>query len=136
MDKNLEIILKLLVSFVLGAAVGFEREKKAKPAGLKTISLISVGSCLMTIISIEFYKTFFTGDPGRIAAQIITGIGFLGAGSIIRSGATVKGLTTAATIWAIAGIGMAIALGLYIPAVAAVLLILFILRIMSKLEQE
>jgi len=98
------ILFKLMGAFLLGAVVGYEREKKAKPAGLKTISLISLGSCLMTIISIEFFRIYGGGDPGRVAAQIITGIGFLGAGSIIRSGASVRGLTTAATIWAIAGV--------------------------------
>src|SRR3989442_8161497 len=100
-----DLILRLLLAAGLGAAIGVERELRQKAAGLRTNMLIAVGSALFTIVSIELAK--IGGTPDRVAAQIVTGIGFLGAGSILRSGRSVHGMTTAATIWGNASVGMA-----------------------------
>jgi len=123
---------KLLVAVVLGGAIGFERELLDKPAGLRTNILIAVGSTLVTIMSVRMAGA--EADPGRIAAQIVTGVGFLGAGSIIQSRASVVGLTTAATIWAVAGIGIAIGAGDWPLAVLATVVILSCLTLLRPLE--
>src|SRR5436853_7299830 len=99
----LDLLLRLLLAAGLGAAIGIERELHRKPAGLRTNILIALGAALMTMISIELARV--GGTPDRIAAQIVTGIGFLGAGAILRSGGSVPGMTTAATIWVNAGVG-------------------------------
>ena len=104
--SDLELARRLLAAALLGAVLGFEREMRQKSAGLRTNILISVGSALFTLMSIELANPT-SADPGRIAAQIVTGIGFLGAGAIIRTGGGVHGLTTAATIWVNAAVGVA-----------------------------
>ena len=121
-----DALLRLSIAAGLGAAVGFERELRDREAGIRTHLLVSLGSALFTIISAYGFHEFLTGggaivraDPSRIAAQIVTGIGFLGAGAIIRDGLSVRGLTTAATLWVVAGLGMACGAGYYWPAVAA-----------------
>jgi len=101
--------MKLLAAAVVGAVVGIERERRDRPAGLRTHILVCVGSTLIMLVSIDVAGS--RADPGRIAAQIVTGIGFLGAGTIFRSGGSVRGLTTAAGLWVVAGIGMAIGMG-------------------------
>ncbi len=131
--------LRLVVSFIAGLLVGVEREAHSQPAGMRTHILISVGSTLAMLLSIYIPQTFTgfqNGDPARIAAQVVTGIGFLGAGAILRFGVNVKGLTTAASIWAMAILGLSIGAGLFrISAVAAVI-ILFSLTIMDLLEKR
>jgi putative Mg2+ transporter-C (MgtC) family protein len=102
--EEIEIAIRLLSAGAFGAAVGYERRSADKPAGLRTLSMVAVGSALFTIISAF---GFDTADQSRVAAQIVTGVGFLGAGTILRSGLNISGLTTAATIWATAAIGMA-----------------------------
>jgi putative Mg2+ transporter-C (MgtC) family protein len=122
--------LKLVFAAMCGAIIGLERELSGKPAGLRTTILICVGSCLFVILSYDIAKDAagnLINDPGRIAAQIVTGIGFLGAGAIIQSRGHVVGLTTAATIWVTASIGMAAGMALYPLAMFATLLILFTL---------
>ena len=118
----------------LGAAIGFERELRDREAGIRTHLLVSLGSALFTIVSAYGFHAFLEhggslvrADPGRIAAQVVTGIGFLGAGAIIREGLSVRGLTTAATLWVVAAIGMACGAGYYWPAAAATVLTLFAL---------
>ena len=108
-----EALLRLVVAAALGAAVGVEREVREREAGIRTHLLVSLGSCLFTIVSAYGFHEFLVGgtnivraDPTRIAAQIVTGIGFLGAGAILRSGRNVHGMTTAATIWVNAAIGI------------------------------
>ena len=125
MNTDLEMALRLLLAALLGAVIGFQREKSGKEAGLRTNMLICLGSALLTVLSIYG----FTGsDPARIAASVATGIGFIGAGVILhRSGGVVIGLTSAATIWTVAGIGMAAGAGLYIISAAATVLALIIL---------
>ncbi|MBI2831394.1 MAG: MgtC/SapB family protein [Chloroflexi bacterium] len=126
MPFEAEGILRLLLAAALGAAVGYQREKVGKPAGFRTHSLISFGAALFTIASIQAFGV--SADPSRVAAGIVTGIGFLGAGAIIhREGGIVEGLTTAATIWSVAAIGLAAGTGLYLIAVAATAIILLVL---------
>ena len=119
-------IFRLGLSLILGSVVGFERKRKGQIAGVRTFALISLGATLAMLISIyvpQEYMDAKNSDPGRIAAQVITGIGFLGAGAIIHMKGSVKGLTTAAGIWIVAAIGLAVGIGLYMLAVVATLLI-------------
>ena len=125
--NGLNSVVKLLISLLLGCSVGLERKRKGQIAGLRTFALISMGATLAMILSIyvpQEYLGLKNGDPGRIAAQVITGIGFLGAGAIIQGKGSVRGLTTAAGIWATAGVGMAAGAGLYVVAVGATILII------------
>lgn len=134
-----EIIFKLCLACILGALIGLERESLNRPAGLRTYTLVCVGSTLAMIVSIDMYLQYYhtvNADPGRIAAQVISGIGFLGAGTIMREGATVRGLTTAAGLWVVACIGLAVGSGLYVPAVATTVLILFVLIYFVKVEEK
>lgn len=127
-----EMLIKLGISAILGLIIGLEREIKRKPVGLKTSLVISIVSCLLTIVSIESAYMFpgdedvnITMDPLRLAAQIVSGIGFLGAGVILRRGNdSISGLTTAALIWGAAGIGIAVGAGYYIEAIAGVTLLI------------
>ncbi len=120
-----DAIIRLAVSFVLGAIVGFERQYHEKPAGFSTNTLICMGSTVFALISLMSAQ-YYGGDPARIAAQIVTGVGFLGAGSIIREGNKISGLTTAAGIWVVAAIGMATGYGEFGIAGFGVLLILIL----------
>ncbi|ACC98852.1 Putative Mg transporter [Elusimicrobium minutum Pei191] len=126
-----EIVLleRLLISLVLGGIIGLERQYNEKPAGFTTNSLICLGSTLFTILSV---KMMGVGDPGRIAAQIITGVGFLGAGAILREGNKVSGLTTAACVWLVAAVGMAIGFGNYILGASAAGLVLVVQLVFRK----
>lgn len=118
---ELAILLKLFLSALAGGLIGLEREKRGRPAGLRTNLLVSVGACTVMIISETFFlkygsynaQSLLRLDPSRTAAQIVTGIGFLGAGVILKEGATVRGLTTAATLWVVAGLGMAFGMGFF-----------------------
>lgn len=120
---ELEIIGRLALAGLLGSLIGLERELRGYPAGIRTLALVTLGSALFTDAS-----QIFDGDRGRVAAQIVTGIGFLGAGVIFREGYTVRGITTAATIWAAAAIGMAIGLELYFVAVLGTVLVFALLE--------
>lgn len=123
-------LVRIFISFVVGTVIGIEREAHNQPAGLRTHILISIGSALVMLISIYIPQTFTqfqNGDPGRIAAQVVSGIGFLGAGAILRFGADVKGLTTAASIWAMAALGLAVGAGMYAIAFIGTVGILFAL---------
>ena len=134
-----ELIVRIAVAAGLGGAIGVERELREREAGFRTHLLVSVGAALFTIVSAYAWSDFTFGhgvtlDPTRIAAQIVTGIGFLGAGAIIRQGFSVRGLTTAATLWVVAAIGMASGAGYYSAAVittVAVLISLWPLRILA-----
>ncbi|WP_006715898.1 MgtC/SapB family protein [Desulfitobacterium metallireducens] len=129
MTYDYEIALKLILACILGGIVGWQREKINKPAGIRTHMLVALGSALVTVISVYAFKSFDTvnQDPGRIMSNIVTGIGFLGAGTIIHEGPTVKGLTTAASIWVVAAIGMAAGSGMYISALVTTFLVFLIL---------
>jgi len=134
-----EIILKLILSCILGGMIGLERESLNRPAGLRTYTLVCMGSALAMVVSLEMYYQFqatVNADPGRIAAQVVSGIGFIGTGTIIREGPTIRGLTTAAGIWVVGCIGLAVGAGMYIPAVATSILVLFILIYFRRLEER
>lgn len=134
-----QAIFKLCLSMLLGAVVGYERKRKGQPAGLRTFSLIAMGATLAMLVSIyvcQEYVALKNGDPGRIAAQVITGIGFLGAGAIIQAKGSVRGLTTAAGIWMASIIGLAVGVGLYALSVVATLLILIILVWLENMEHR
>lgn len=125
------IIVRLLISALLAAAIGIERELKHKPAGLRTYILVSVGSTLFTISSL-MSVTLPGGDPTRIASNIVTGIGFLGAGLIIQDRERVQGVTTAASVWMAAAIGLAVGMGLYLPAIVAAIIALVVLNMFGS----
>ena len=134
-----DMVLRLALACSLGAIIGLERESLARPEGLRTYTLVCMGSALAMIVSMEIYYQFHssvTADPGRIAAQVISGIGFLGAGSILREGANVTGLTTAAGLWVVACVGLACGAGLYLAAVATTGFILLILVYFFKVEER
>ncbi len=135
---TLEICFKILLAAALGMAIGAEREHRHKSAGLRTYTLVAVGSALFTILSLygfggENYRAF---DPSRIASQIVVGIGFIGAGMIILRENKVEGLTTAAGIWTTAAIGMAVGLNFYLIAIFVTVLILTIFVILTRLKKE
>jgi putative Mg2+ transporter-C (MgtC) family protein len=129
----LDVFLRLLLAAALGGAIGLEREYRHKPAGLRTNMLIALGSALFSVMSIDLGAA--AGSPDRIAAQVVTGIGFLGAGAILRSGENVHGLTTAATIWVNAAIGMAAGLGAYAVASVAAAITLVVLAFLPVMER-
>lgn len=131
-------VLKMLLSLVLGIIIGAERQMRRRDAGLRTFTLIVMGSTCAMLLSIwipQIYPNFLNGDPGRIAAQVITGIGFLGAGAIMQGKGSIQGLTTAASIWQAAVIGLAVGAGLYLVAVLATGITLFVLIVMEHFEQ-
>jgi putative Mg2+ transporter-C (MgtC) family protein len=134
------MIGRLALSALLGSFIGYERERLAWAAGLRTHMLVCVGSTLIMIVSAYgFADVTAPGvglDPSRMAAQVVSGIGFLGAGAIMARGEVVRGLTTAASVWSVAGIGLAVGGGLYIPAVAATVIILIILAGIKPLERR
>jgi putative Mg2+ transporter-C (MgtC) family protein len=134
---RLDLLVKLGLAILLGGIVGFERELAGKPAGLRTNILICLGAALLMDMSqrIGLVDGHRIGDPGRIAAQIVTGVGFLGAGTIMQAGGTVTGLTSAATIWVVAAIGMAVGGGYYIEGVGTGLLVTFVLSGLGAAER-
>lgn len=140
MITDTDIIIRLAIAAVLGMIVGYERELQNQPAGLRTHTILSIGSCLAMTISIniamQFYPLVPNGDPGRIAAQVVSGIGFLGAGAILRYGTSVKGLTTAASLWTNAMVGLAVGAGHYFAAVATTVMLILILVLLNVLEKK
>jgi len=131
---RLDLLLHLGAAVVLGGAIGLERELKGKPAGLRTNVLICVGAALFTELSRDMAGSL--GDPARIAAQIVTGVGFLGAGTILHSRGHISGLTSAATIWLVAAIGMAVGNGALLEAAGATLLVILVLAALGLLERR
>lgn len=130
---------QLILSMLLGSIVGFERRRRGQSAGVRTFSLIAMGSTLAMILSIyvpQRYEGVLDGDPTRIAAQVISGIGFLGAGAIIQMKGSVRGLTTAAGIWMVSALGMAVGCGMYLVGIIATALIWFILVLLERIEHR
>lgn len=123
---ELEIVLKVLVAGILGFVVGFERELMGSAAGDRTFSLVAMGSALFTSLSFEVFGEASGDAPGRIAANIVTGVGFLGGGMILKDGGAIRGLTTAAGIWAMSAVGMAVGSDRYLLAVLASMLIMLV----------
>lgn len=137
--EALEIIFKLALACILGGIVGLERESLNRPAGFRTYTVVCVGSALAMIVSIDMFTQYYhhvNADPGRIAAQVISGIGFLGAGTIMKEGASIRGLTTAAGLWVVACIGLAAGAGMYMAAIVATFLILFVLIYFARFEHR
>ena len=135
MVQELELAIRLLLAFALGAVLGFERERVDKPAGLRTHILVSLGSCLFTILSL----TAFPGsDPARVAAYVVAGIGFIGAGTILQTRERIVGITTAASLWVAASIGMAAGAGFYILAIitTAIAYLTLSLRVLERLARK
>jgi len=130
---HLDLLLQLALASLLGGAIGMERELSGKPAGLRTNILICVGATLFTVLSLKLSAG--QGDPGRIAAQILTGVGFIGAGTILHARGAVTGLTSAATIWVVSAIGMAVGAGAYIEATGTTLLVMIVLAGLGYVEQ-
>jgi putative Mg2+ transporter-C (MgtC) family protein len=143
-DLDMALVVRLLLASLLGGIIGLEREIHGRPAGFRTHLLVSLGSCLFCITSLEFYRLFgnFSGsgpmgvDPGRIAAQVVTGIGFLGAGAIIREKAAVRGLTTAACLWVAAALGIACGIGLFYLAISVTVVALANLLLLKQVEKR
>lgn len=136
---SLQFLFQMVLASFLGALLGIEREIHHKAAGLRTHTLVSLGACLFTIISIFGFKEFAGPggyNPSLVAAQVITGIGFIGAGLIIFRGGTVQGLTTAAALWVAAAIGMAVGVRMYWVAAFAAVLAVFVLRVLSLIEPQ
>ncbi len=135
----IQVLFRLILATILGGIVGFERERHEKAAGFRTHILVCIGSCLIMLTSMhmfDIYKGTAALDPARIAAGVVTGIGFLGAGTIIRFGATVRGLTTAASLWAIAGVGLAVGSGFYWAAIITSAIIFACLYLLTRLEAK
>lgn len=133
-----EIALRLLLSVVLGGVIGFERERHNRPAGFRTHILVCSGSALIMMVSAYGFTgqmgEGFLADPGRIAAGVVTGIGFLGAGTILQQRGSVRGLTTAATIWVVSGVGLAAGVGFYLGATLTTVFVLISLLLLRKAE--
>lgn len=122
MDTDLDLVLRLFIAGGLGVVVGFERELRGRDPGVRTHALVALGAALFTIAGAYGFEDVARStnvDPARLAAQVATGIGFIGAGAIIRSGLSVRGLTTASTLWMSAALGVAAGAGVYVPAIAA-----------------
>jgi putative Mg2+ transporter-C (MgtC) family protein len=137
--SNEELVLRLLCAVVMGGTIGWEREISNHSAGFRTHILVCVGSALIMLLSIYGFGAFAEEtnvrmDPARLAAQVISGIGFLGAGTILHSGMTVRGLTTAASLWVVAAIGLSVGAGFYLPAAVVTVIVLTSLLILNRIE--
>ncbi len=138
MSFEIEIVLRILVAGMLGGLIGFERERRQRPAGFRTHILVCIGAALVMIVSEYMYQEFATTsvDPSRLGAQVISGIGFLGAGTIIRDKFKVKGLTTAASLWAVACIGLAVGMGYFYIAIISAVIIFMTLALLGRIEKK
>ena len=131
-----EICLRLLCAMVVGMVIGTEREYTNRPAGMRTHILVALGACVVSITGQMLLKQYGSGDPARLSAQVITGVGFLGAGTIMREGTTVKGLTTAASVWTVACLGVAAGYGYYTIALAGLVFAFITLTILELLQHH
>ncbi|MBN3752502.1 MgtC/SapB family protein [Paraburkholderia sp. Tr-20389] len=141
MITNMELISRLVLAAVLGSVIGFERERLSWAAGLRTHMLVCVGSALIMIVSAFGFADVLGNDhvvldPSRVAAQVVSGIGFLGAGSILLRGEIIRGLTTAASLWSVAAVGLAVGGGLYTASIAATIIVLIILAGIKPIEKR
>lgn len=132
LELRLELLLQLVLAVLLGGVIGLERELKGKPAGLRTNILICIGATLFTVLSYRMAHEH--GDPGRVAAQILTGVGFIGAGTILHMRGAVTGLTSAATIWVVAAIGMALGSSAYVEALGTTVVVIVVLAGLERVE--
>src|SRR5690606_28777648 len=139
--NELQIALRLMLAVLLGGMIGFEREQSSHAAGLRTHMMVCLGSCLLMLLSIYGFSAFVDEvnvrvDPARLAAAVITGVGFLGAGTILHTGRGITGLTTAASVWVVSAIGLGVGAGFYFASSAATAMVLFVLWAMNKLERK
>ena len=136
--RNQEVIIKLILAVIVGGFTGYEREKSNQFAGFRTHILVAIGSCITSIIALELftkYSSISTMDPARLPAQVLSGIGFLGAGAILKNSNGIRGLTTAAGIWTTACIGIAIGYGQYVAGIVAWLLVMATLYILKNFDK-
>ncbi len=137
MLTDVEVVIRLLISVIFGGIIGLERGMTRRPAGFRTHMLVCVGSCVVMMTNLFLYTSGLSTDPARLGAQVITGVGFLGAGSILlTTGNRVKGLTTAAGLWASACLGLAIGAGFYVASIAGGVLIFLAITVFQKLESR
>jgi putative Mg2+ transporter-C (MgtC) family protein len=139
MVSEIQMIIRLLYAAFLGSVIGMERQAHEKAAGFRTHILVCVGSCVIMLTSMhmaDIYQGIANADPGRIAAQVVSGVGFLGAGTIISSNVSVSGLTTAASLWAVAGIGLAVGSGLFLVSGFTAVLIVLSLLVLNKIQAK
>lgn len=139
MVADVDVVQRLLLSGLWGAVIGYERQSKQKSAGLRTHVLVCLGACLIMILSENLYLAVqgqTNADPARLAAQVVSGIGFLGAGSIMKDGLTIRGLTTAASLWVVAGVGLATGAGFHLGAVVTTVLSMITLSLFTRLEKH
>ena len=139
MITDSEVVLRLCLSVILSGLVGMERTVKGRAAGFRTHILVCVGSTLIMLTGLHLFHQYHAVtqmDPARLAAQVVSGVGFLGAGTIIHFRDSIRGLTTAASVWASAGIGLAVGSGFYVGAVTTTLLVLVALLLLSRLEHQ
>jgi len=133
---EIDFVIRLCLAFAAGGIIGIERSSRRQVAGLRTHILIAIGSCCLMMLSIWLPQQLSVGDPGRIAAQVVSGIGFLGAGAIIRLGSNIRGLTTAASLWLTAAIGLTVGAGMFVTALTAEILALVTLIVLHKVENK
>lgn len=136
--SEMDTFIRLTVAFALGGLIGYERQSQSKAAGLRTHVLVCMGACLVMILSLNIYQSvqgLTNADPARLAAQVVSGVGFLGAGTIMKEGATVTGLTTAASLWVVSGVGLAVGCGYYSGAFYTTFLILLTLALLLRIDK-
>lgn len=134
MISERDVFINLILALVLSGLIGFERERHERPAGLRTHILVGVGATIIMMVSLSMHKINYENDAGRIAAQVVSGVGFLGAGTIIKEGFSVKGLTTAASLWATAAIGLAIGGNYYFLAIITTLIVIITLYLLNSFD--
>ncbi len=135
--NTVSIVLRLLLATFMGGTIGYERSTHGQPAGIRTFSLVCMGAALVIIVDEYLVDTYHTGDPARLAAQVISGIGFLGAGSILVTGRNyIRGLTTAASLWATACLGISVGSGYFQGSIAAFLMLVFVMTVMTKVSHR
>lgn len=136
MIQQWEILIRLGLAALAGGIIGLERERKGHQAGIRTHMLLCMGSALIMLISVDGFKRYGFGDPARLAAQVVSGIGFLCAGAILRTGGTVHGLTTAASLWVSGGIGLAMGVGYYFGAIVMALMVIITLALLALFQEK
>lgn len=134
--SNQEVLIRLLLAVLAGGVIGYQREKHDRPAGLRTHVLVALGSTVAMLVSVYGFAGKDFADPTRIASQVVVGVGFLGAGTIIRQGSLVIGLTTAASLWTVAMAGLAFGLGWYSVGALATLIVFLVLSLFKKIEEK
>ncbi len=134
--SDLNVVLNLLLAFVLGGFIGWLRERHGKAAGLRTHILVAVGAALFSLVSLDMVLKSGIADPGRIAAGVVAGIGFIGAGCIVQARGFVRGITTASSIWVVAAIGIASGMSFYVGAITTTIIVAITLELLQRVEKQ